>query len=394
MRKTQPLDERFWSKVAKVHEEDPDACWEWTGARDKQRRGYISVGGRAGGMRFAHRIAWELTNGAIPDGVEVCHRCDNPPCCRPSHLFLGTHKENMTDRDQKGRSAHQSTPEQWHEAMKGTQAGSLHSQHKLTEEQVLEICRRYEAGTTSTYKLAEEFGVSPANISLIVNARAWKHITAGDVHHQDIDGRTTRSAEEVVAAVQLVADGHPLREASRLSGISLGALRHYVAGTERQADVPSELRQAAQDSVRGPGRPFRSESVRLWSKTDQSAGDDGCWLWTGAVDRQGFGYIQDDAGKTMKVHRLAYRLSQGDLPDGCVVERTCKQKLCCNPKHLYVTSVSEARQRGRKLTEDDVREIKRLLQSGLSARDIGPRFGVTDTEVHNIKSGKHWKHVV
>lgn len=98
-----PLPERFWEKVYKG---EGEACWEWLGTRT---RGYGMVwtrppGVRRGHMVLAHRVAWELANGAIPDGMDVLHRCDNPQCVRESHLFLGTHQDNMTDMVAKGRS--------------------------------------------------------------------------------------------------------------------------------------------------------------------------------------------------------------------------------------------------------------------------------------------------
>lgn len=94
-----PFEERFWAKVDKG-----DGCWEWTGGR--ANRGYGHVEPVRGQNRSAHRVSWELTNGPIPDGLWVLHRCDNPPCVRPSHLFLGTHADNMRDMEAKGRGKH------------------------------------------------------------------------------------------------------------------------------------------------------------------------------------------------------------------------------------------------------------------------------------------------
>ena len=95
--------ERFWAKVDRS--DGPDACWPWTGHRARRGYGQFKMFGRS---VPAHRVAWELTNGPIPPGDHfgtmcACHRCDNPPCCNPTHLFLGSMADNVADRDAKGR---------------------------------------------------------------------------------------------------------------------------------------------------------------------------------------------------------------------------------------------------------------------------------------------------
>ena len=95
--RSRPAHERFWPNVRKC--DDADACWEWLGRRDQ--KGY----GRFGRGHLAHRFAFAFVNGPIPEGLEVCHRCDNPVCVRPSHLFLGTHTDNVRDSIAKGRAA-------------------------------------------------------------------------------------------------------------------------------------------------------------------------------------------------------------------------------------------------------------------------------------------------
>lgn len=151
------LDESFWSRIRRT-----DACWLWTGHRNNDGYGSLRRGDK---MIKVHRLSWELHFGTIPDGTEVCHHCDNPACVRPDHLFLGTHLDNMVDRDSKGRSGSH------------LRRGELNGQSKLTASQVQDILRRYAAGNTTHHRLASDFSVSPALISHILSGRAWQHVT-------------------------------------------------------------------------------------------------------------------------------------------------------------------------------------------------------------------------
>lgn len=100
-RRERPVDQRFW---AKLNRRGPRECWEWSGCKNENGYGQLYANGSA---RGAHRVAWELMRGAIPDGRSVLHRCDNPACCNPDHLFLGDHTANMRDMVAKGRGSEQ-----------------------------------------------------------------------------------------------------------------------------------------------------------------------------------------------------------------------------------------------------------------------------------------------
>ena len=90
------IEDKYWDRVVKA-----DDCWQWTGARDKQ--GYGRLSPAVGVFLRAHRFSWELHNGPVPEGLLVCHRCDNPECTNPNHLFLGSPQDNMDDKVRKGR---------------------------------------------------------------------------------------------------------------------------------------------------------------------------------------------------------------------------------------------------------------------------------------------------
>lgn len=97
--------ERFWAKVDKSAGDA--GCWLYMGFRKWDGYGWLgrkALDGRSSGYITAHRYAWILTNGEVPDGLHVLHQCDNPPCCNPAHMRLGTHQENMAEMRARGRN--------------------------------------------------------------------------------------------------------------------------------------------------------------------------------------------------------------------------------------------------------------------------------------------------
>jgi hypothetical protein len=142
--------------------------------------GMFNVGGR---QLRAHRVAWELVNGPIPPGMDLCHRCDNPPCCNVDHLFVGTRSDNMRDASSKGRLFQQRHPERMprgdrHYSRTSPEKltrGERYWSAKLTAEKVSTIRRRAAAGETQR-SLAAEFGMSQPTISEIVRRVIWRHV--------------------------------------------------------------------------------------------------------------------------------------------------------------------------------------------------------------------------
>lgn len=146
--------ERFEAKVIPC---PMTGCWLWCGAT--RNYGVMRIGQDGPGSRVsAHRLAWELFNGVIHNGLCVLHRCDVPQCVNPAHLFLGTVLDNNTDRTTKGRS--------------GAARGEHHPSAKLTNEQVIEI--RGMRGSLSS--IARKFCVDKMLISRIKRRKSWGHI--------------------------------------------------------------------------------------------------------------------------------------------------------------------------------------------------------------------------
>jgi hypothetical protein len=138
----------------------PSGCLEWTGVtvksngRDSHRYGRFT---RNGAKQLAHRVAYERAHGPIPPGMQALHRCDNPLCCNPAHLFLGTHAENMGDMAAKGRASRRGAP---------PRHGEANPRAKLRDAEIAEIRARRASGETVT-SLASAFDVHHSHISRV-----------------------------------------------------------------------------------------------------------------------------------------------------------------------------------------------------------------------------------
>ena len=156
---------RFWSRIIKP---DDSSCWEWSGSVDALGYGICYWETKPENKRRcvairAHRLVWELTNGPIQNkDLCVCHHCDNPPCCNPSHLFLGTRADNNADKMAKGRNA--------------DNRGVKNPRAKLNEDSVREIRVGLSSGNSQS-ELARKFGVRQAQIWRIKEGVPWSSVT-------------------------------------------------------------------------------------------------------------------------------------------------------------------------------------------------------------------------
>jgi hypothetical protein len=157
------FEDIFWSRVDK---NGPNGCWLWTGTIRKTD-GYGHFMHKYPGAtklvtRKTHRLAWELLYGSIDPRLDLIHSCDNPPCCNPAHLRLGTEKDNMQDCKAKGRNVF----------------GERNRHAKLTEAQVQSIRAEYwyKNGRSNIRELAAKYGMSRITLTAIVSGRIWKHL--------------------------------------------------------------------------------------------------------------------------------------------------------------------------------------------------------------------------
>lgn len=145
------LSIRFWSRVKKT-----DGCWLWTAGKDKAGYGAINTIGHH--QEKAHRLSWIMANGPIPAGLFICHKCDNPGCVNPDHLFLGTAADNNADKAQKGRST------------RGENDGNA----KLTWKLVTEIRGVRQEKHLIYRDIAKIYGVCYHTIKLIIENKTWQ----------------------------------------------------------------------------------------------------------------------------------------------------------------------------------------------------------------------------
>lgn len=204
--------ERIWAGI-KV---DANGCWNWQ--KLLSPTGYALIGHEGFTWR-GHRLTYTLFRGPIPEGLQACHRCDNPKCINPAHIFLGTTKDNLVDAAKKNRTAH----------------SERNSKAKLTSEQVVEICQRYENGER-VRDLVAVFGVSKSMVYYVLGGEYWTRTERKIPKPRKTGTPGTMSPkaklnDEKVRAIRMLrGQNDRLRELAIEYGVRFDTLVHIACG--------------------------------------------------------------------------------------------------------------------------------------------------------------------
>lgn len=231
------IEEYLWSKVEKT-----DSCWVWTGRKQTRKDGFpygIIQQRERGSMAtyYVHRLAYELTVGAIPSGMCVCHHCDNPQCVNPLHLFLGTHLDNMRDCARKNRTAF------------GTRSGTTN----LSEATVLAIRARYLTGDISQKRLAADYGVTQSIVGRIVRGECWQRLVSGLPVSSRLGGPTKLTVASVIEIRNRYASGGISQTSlAKAYGMTQGTIGKIVRGELWKQALPEPATFAATGAQEWP----------------------------------------------------------------------------------------------------------------------------------------------
>jgi hypothetical protein len=220
---------KFLSKISKS---DETGCWEWTAGKTGKGYGAFSINGK---NRPAHRVSYELFKEPIPDGLFICHRCDNPGCVNPGHLFLGTHQDNMDDRSAKGRTPplpNTHSNQEWNlKRILSMPKGSDNHATRYSDEKVLQIHELRKTGI-GPKPISEALGIPEMFVQDVIYGRARRYLHPDEA----IRNRLTRERTPRQKGVRKKYSDETVEEVRRR--IAAGDKGCNIA---RELDVPRSL---------------------------------------------------------------------------------------------------------------------------------------------------------
>lgn len=419
--------ERFWEKIDSRAE---DACWPWVACRNE--KGYGHFGVLPGVLIGAHRLAYMLCVGPIPEGFFICHACDNPPCCNPRHLRADTPQANAEDLRRRGRSSkprtrYRSDGTRWRHARAGhikdlgehfprDQRGRLQLPDRILDRFWTKIDR--SAGDQSCWPwiaARKSPGTGSFGLTSTVNVHPHRlvyELTVGEIPAGYCVHQTC---------------GNPACCNSRHLQVAPGARSPGAVKKGEGAD-----RSAYRSD---PGRWREPAEARFWRLVERSEDPDGCWEWSGHRGRKGYGVFCPDArqqNKVVQAHRFAFEHAVRPLEPGELVLHRCDNRACVRPDHLFAGSqrdnIRDAWSKGRmvwqrkrptpsrgdrngarlhperlprgeahhrtRLTEPDVVYIRLAVElARISMHALAEELGVSCSCIWDIVHRRSWGHV-
>ena len=384
---------------------DGNGCWVWNWA--VQRKGYASVWVDGRGVK-AHRVAYELANGPIPEGMVIRHTCGNPSCVNAEHLRVGTPAENARDMVNDGNQGNQ----------------------KFLPSDAAEIRRLFAAGGISRREIARRRGVKPAGIGSIIANEAFYDPDYTPPPKIKRTAANFLGPENARQIRQLYSEGDSQQNLADRFDISLSAVsqivrnrlypdpdyvvperkaipRHYPVnkydespprpkllsingpaptGKEKQAERLGELNPDIRPKRR-PGQPYITEND--WALDP----DTGCHNWRWADGTKGYRGLIRFRGRRRLPYHVTWELSNGPIPQGSQINHSCDNGRCINVEHLYLgdqfDNVRDIRRAGnlamQKLTWEQVKEIRERYEPGkISHKSLALEYDVTDAAIRQI----------
>jgi hypothetical protein len=364
-----PPEERFWAIVDK---DGPDGCWLWAGRTSRGGYGQFvptDRGGKRDQPVGAHRYAWALLHGPIPDGLFVLHQCDNPSCVNPVHLHLGTHEENMAEMATRNRAL----------------TGANNPAARFSPLQARQVRTLLLRGV-SQQRIAEAFDASLWTIRSLQKRQTYAS-----------DGPQFVAPDELPAHLQaLLKPVASKRQKPRTCWCGKPAHGHGLCRKHHSEAEP---------------RKRLTPQERFWSKVDKTGGPTACWTWT-AWRRSPAGYGRFTLAKaTHQAHRVAWAWTRGlnpaDMDPEVFILHSCDNKGCVNPAHLragtHAENLQEAAARqllragpahtAAAFTADEVRAIRARHAHGESRDVLAAEFDVSHSTMRALLKGKTYRHV-
>lgn len=224
---TQVHVDRFWSRVKVDQSPNPNVCWEWDGPTDPYGKLWIKTDNIG-----AHRISYFLHYDQDPEELSVLHKCDNPKCVNPAHLFLGTMQDNTQDMVTKDRHYKKNFTDFWDKNKDKRPKWEENPAAELTNEQVIEIKKKWNLGGVTQRELATQYDTTQVTISFIINEKQW--IGIGEAITRKDDSRYKITLDDIAVIKRLKEQGKSCVEISKIYGVHSSAISRIISGKRQK----------------------------------------------------------------------------------------------------------------------------------------------------------------